>query len=340
MGDPRTENRGGMTLVELLVVIAILGLLSVVVLPSLSDGINSRRYREAARNVSAFIARSQSRAIGAATPRGVLIQPLAADPAAAIDVFFANTPDVYSGELGTSTATIQGVTNVTPGPLTMTFDPMTTSKIAAQPDFLVAGDAIQFGGRGPRFKLLPPNQLTMWMEDNQSPRNTAWPRATGAGLPFKIYRQPTRAPGGVFQVQGGASIDLAWSCLGTRPFSNFILPGMTDKSITILFDASGKPLELVHSGGVRTTIGEPIFLLIGESDLSGNDYNPAVAGDNTSIQPEKRQGANWQYGDCVWLCIDNNSGVVKFGMVAPRAKTVYESQAYVRMTVALGAGER
>jgi prepilin-type N-terminal cleavage/methylation domain-containing protein len=351
MNPASPHHRRGMTLVELLVVIMILGLLSVVVLPTITDVATSRRYREAARNVSAFLARSQSRAIGVREPRGFMLQPLAADPSAGVEVFLADTPEAYAGETTASFAKFSNpdtLNTLTSGPLAITFDAATTDRLKQEPTLCAEGDAIQFGATGPRFKFLPPNrehpndpyQVSMWQEDNQNPRNTAWPRSQGGVLPFRIYRQPARAAGGFLQMPAGVAIDIAWSCLGTRPFSTFLRPNQADQTITLLFDASGKPLELVHSGGVRTSVAEPLFLLIGETELCGNAFSPAVSGDNASQQPENRLGANWQYGDCVWLCVDNNSGVVKFGMVAPRAKTVLESQAYVRMTIGFGSGER
>jgi prepilin-type N-terminal cleavage/methylation domain-containing protein len=330
------HRRPGMTLIELLVVIAILGLLSVVVIPSLSDQTSSRRYREAARNVSAMIARGQSRAIGAPAPRGVILQPLAADPDTVIDLFLANSPEPYAGESSRSSASVTSAGVIQ-------FDDLTTGRFESQPDFCRPDATIQFGSRGARYKFVPPSTLA-YADSMQNQGNTPMPRANE--MPFKIFRQPTRASGGFLQLTNGAAIDLAWSCLGSRPLrSPDLAPSawiISDpaKPVTLLFDASGKPMELVHSGGTRTLIGEPLFLLIGEGDLTGNSYNPAVSGEDTGGSPERRQGANWQYGDCAWLCIDNNSGVVKFGAVAPRTTSVLASQQFIRMTIGLGAAER
>ena len=95
-----------MTLVELLVVVAILGLLSVVVLPNLSNPGDARKAREAARAVSGFIANVQSRAIGTRAGAGVWLEPLPnliTDSAGmqhlvVIDLFAAQIPEPYGGE--------------------------------------------------------------------------------------------------------------------------------------------------------------------------------------------------------------------------------------------------
>ena len=236
-------NRHAFTLVELLVVIAILGLLSVIVIPNLTGNIEARRYREAARDASAFVARCQSRAIGSKVPKGLMLEPLRANPDVCLDLYFCDTPDVYAGETMTSAATIAPPDNASAGTLAVTFDNATQDRLTTQPDFCKAGDTIQFGGTGAKFKFLPPGAVTMWFEDNQNTRNTSWPRATGAGLPFKIWRQPSRGPAGVLQLQKGAAIDLAWCCLGVRPFRDFMDASITDNSISILFDSSGKPME-------------------------------------------------------------------------------------------------
>jgi prepilin-type N-terminal cleavage/methylation domain-containing protein len=366
-------RRAGFTLLELLVVITILSLLSVIVLPSLSGSVNSRRYRDAAKNVSAFIARCQSRAIGARAPRGVMLQPLSGNTASAIDLHFADTPDPYAGETIDSAVTFNALAGTA---MTVNFvipcstcngtglvggsacgtcngqlvgaDTNTQARLAIA-KLCTVGDAIQFGGSGPKFKFVPPNGVTMWFEDNQNTRNTAWPQqsATG-GVPFRIWRQPTRGTGGGLQIGKGVCVDLARSTMGPAPF--YTIPGETGpgkigfiidqtQPISIMFDSTGKPSEIVHSGGLRTSVSAPIFLLVGEGDLAGNPYDPSVSGD-TGTAPDDRGGANWQYGDCVWLCIDNNSGVVKSGQVRGRQRSVLDSQRFVRLTIGYGTGEK
>ena len=345
-----------MTLIELLVVVMILGLLSVVVLPNIGGAVDGRRNREAARNVTSFIARAQSRSINALVPRGFMIQPLAADPAASIDMYFANAPETYGGEDDDSR-----VVTLLGGSLTDRIEVeflMSGNRDGATLDrlkevnFCADGDAIQFGGMGPYYRLAvseyrlgnrPNPEITMWTDVTQSPRNLSWPRTSAVGVTYRINRQPRRASSGVLQLQKGAAIDVAWSCLGSQPLGPVTgyAPIIKDpsKPVTFLFGVTGKPLEIVHSGGERTRVTEPLFLLIGSSQLSGNDFVPSLAG-ATGTDPEQRDGTNWQYTDSAWLCIDNQSGIVKYGPVAPLAQNVLASQRYVRQTVGQGVSER
>jgi prepilin-type N-terminal cleavage/methylation domain-containing protein len=352
---PHTEQQQtparGMTLVELLVVVAILLILSVVVLPSITGTIDSRRIREGARAVSTFIARAQSRAIGATDPRGFILQPSAADPEVAIDFYFADVPPVYAGQAIDSRATLDYGMAVLPSSAQVTFlDPATATRLATT-DLARDGDGIQFGGRGPFYRFTPATStVRMWPDNNQSPRNTPWPQASADGMPFKIRRQPARASAGLLQLQRGAAIDLAWSTIGDRVLSSSLPDAALGAAISgrivanqgfpicVLFDGSGKPTDLYHSGGVRTVVAEPIFLLVGLAELCGNPPVNLAPGESATDQ-EDRRGANWQYSDAAWLCIDNNTGIVKFGPVDPRATNVLASQRYIRMTVGLGVTE-
>jgi hypothetical protein len=314
----------------------------VIVLPNIAGSVNSRRYRDVAKAVSAFVARCQSRAIGAREQKGVMFQPLSASgtAAATIDLAFADTPEVYAGE--TTSSVVTDIVAVNATTVSVRFaDPATRDRLSIT-GFTTAGDTIQFGGSGPKFKFLPPDLVTMWYEDNQNPRNTAWPRNPPpgvGGLPFRIWRQPTRGTGGGLQIPKGVAIDLFWSTLGTVPFASFMNFGSADNTVSVMFDATGKPSEIVHSGGVRTSVSAPIFLLLGEADMAGNAYDPDVSGD-TGTLPADRGGANWQYGDCIWLCIDNNSGVVKSGPVAGRKTSLLASQRFVRLTIGYGSAEK
>lgn len=343
----RMHLQHGMTLLELLVVITILGVLTVTVLPNIAGTIDRRRFREASRGLSTFIARAQSRAINAKEPKGFIMQPLVNDPWLAIDFFFADTPEPYAGELSSSKVTL--TRNTGSESATLAFSDSLTSGRVTGSFFVREGDAIQFAGVGPYFKFRPPNQVEMWADSHQTSYNTWLP--SGVTLPFQILRQPTRASSGLIQLSYGAAIDIRWSSLG-----GVLLNGIVDEEasrsgdpIVVLFDSAGRPSELVHSGGKRLKLGVPVFLLLGLAELCGN--NPAaLAPGGSTAEPSTRTGANWQYVDSVWLCIDHQSGLVRIAPVdAKRANDpsiqsvdarVLESQWNIRAAIGLGVGTR
>ena len=307
------QKFSGMTLVELMVVVAILGILAVTVIPNISGSLDRARARDAVRGFSSFIARAQSRSFGASEPRGFTIQPIvtASDvegsmTALSLELFLANVPAAYSGEsLSSVVSVVVDPDDPRNGTLTFTAsgiqDASTVTRLS-NVGFCREGDSIQFGGLGPWFKLIPPTTVTMWNEKNQSPYNTVLPR--GQNIPYKIQRQPANATVGTYQFVGNTGIDLGYSMLGSRFFSDFV---NFNYPITILFDAAGRPFEMVHSGGSRDSLSEPLFFLVGLTLLAGN--TPAAVADMaTSIEPEDRTGANWQYSDSVWMMVDHQSG--------------------------------
>ena len=342
--QPKLLRCAGVTLVELLVVITILGILSVAILPNIAGTIDSRRSREAKRGLSTFVARAQSRAFGAKEPKGFQIQPLSGNAAAAIDFFVADVPSAYGGELTSSKVTALDLPNENSRKRLQFSDVDTDSRVRATNGFCTVGDSIQFAGAGPYFKFMPgpPHLVSMWLENNQNPFNTKLP-ASGVALPFRIRRQPTRSSTSVFQLTRGAALDLSWCMLGSQLFSSFeSWDNNSTAPITILFDAGGRPSQLVHSNGTRHAIGEPIFLLLGLAELCGNSATN-VPDANVTDDPEDRTGANWQYVDATWLYIDHQSGLCRTApSAAKRANStgdVFDSQYNIREAIGLGARE-
>ena len=341
------RSRRGVTLVELLVVITILGLLAVTVLPNIGGTIDSRRSREASRGLSMFISRAQSRALGAKDPKGFQIQPLAGDAGVAIDFYVADVPNAYAGELTSSTVSlIPGNSFITKN--VVFSDAGTNTRVRRDGGFCYNGDSIQFAGIGPYFKFVPgvpggiAPAVTMWTANNQNPFNTSLPNA-GINFPFRIRRQPKPSSTGVYQMSTRAAVDLRWSSLGGTLFSDFVTLNDTQPDpITILFDMAGRPSQLVHSNGQRRTISEPIFLLLGLTELCGNDP-VSVTDTETTAEPDQRNGANWQYFDAVWLYIDHQSGLVRTAPSAAkrgnRTNSVLDSQYNIRAAIGLGVRE-
>ena len=101
--------------------------------------------------------------------------------------------------------------------LPLEFDDLTSDRIQGQPGFVQAGDSIRFGASGPEYCFVPgdPHAVTMWAADPQTPANTPWPR--GQNLPFGSIASRIALLPACSNSSAGKAIDLAWSCIGTRP---------------------------------------------------------------------------------------------------------------------------
>jgi len=321
------NDRRGMTLVELLVVVAILGLLAVTVLPSLSTTTEARRSREAARSVSSYVAKAQSRAIGRPEWAGLWLTPPASIPSAnfSIDLYLADVSPLFRGN--TSTAVVSGSAS---GAAFL----LTSGSLQSLTATVNAGDLVRFDGQLPWYEYVNPTTIQLRNSGgdnvNQTSINTPWP-ASGVPHTFEVLRQPIRA-GSPMTIADGRCIDLRWSGYGGStpvsylPFGNF--PG----PIAILFDGTGRLRQLFY-GAARHPVAGPVYLLIGRTDRAGN--NAAILS-NT----DDSVGANWQYSDSYWIAIDPMTGIARTAECTRQGglatDNVFASQAFIRSEISSG----
>lgn len=110
--QPLALPRSGMTLIELLVVIVLVTTLVSTAIPIISPGGDSKRLREASRNLNAYLQGAQARAIETGRPFGVAFHRLSADTdrgadnAVCVRAEYVEVPPHYSGPDTSSLARI------------------------------------------------------------------------------------------------------------------------------------------------------------------------------------------------------------------------------------------
>lgn len=341
--------RVGMTLIELLVTIAIIGVIAIVALPNVVNSAESRRSREAARTVSTFVAKAQSRAVGRNEWSGFTLTPSGSTSWAAMDLFMAEVPGVYRGDTFDASLSVGGSGSGRTG----TSSPSALQTLATQ-SIVLPNDLIRFGGRGPYYEITSAttsgitfrqrtyNASSTVENSGQTEHNTPWP-PSGVRLPFEVHRQPVRSS--PTTLADGRVIDLRWSGCGPRAsgatsavYRRFVRSTLTGlnydpvttaadvagQAVTVLFDATGR-LRQILIGTDRFAVTGTIFLLVGRADRAGQGYAVLDPADAST-------GANWQYGDSFWVAIDAMTGVAKVAECVPDAGTnLTDQQAYDKL---------
>ncbi|MFM7243685.1 MAG: Tfp pilus assembly protein FimT/FimU, partial [Planctomycetaceae bacterium] len=275
MAPQHLHLRRGMTLVELLVVVAILGLLSVVVLPNLANPGDARKVREAARSVSGLVANVQSRAIGTRSGAGLWIEPLpnmvtdsqGVAHVVAIDLFAAQVPEPYAGEALNSVVIVAPAASGTAATLTFQNGFILPATLTSSSNML-----IRFAGSPTSFRLLPftdsPTTATMNLSRGQTPFNTAWPVTTSTGVAYEVLLAATKDPSVAVTLGDGMAIDLTWTNLGSAGPWGFASSSPSPlQPSQVLYDSSGRPAEVVLSGGLAEPMIEPVCLLVAPLEM-------------------------------------------------------------------------
>jgi prepilin-type N-terminal cleavage/methylation domain-containing protein len=340
MFQQRNQQRTGMTLVELLVVVVILLVLAATVLPSVAGSVESRRSREAARIVSSFIAKAQSRSIGQSQWSGFTIIPIGTASAGSMTLYLADVPPPYRGD-SARTAISGTLTSGTflsgtwSGTTTLAGD-LTTGTATTRP-----GDLIRLDGRGSFYEVAAISSGTLQFrlrgvgstEDaGQSPHVAPWPTPSPATHTFEIFQQPVIS-GSPLQLPENRAIDVFWS--GWGPPASYTLLG-SGSTVSILFDGTGRLRQIVTTAPsgtlTRSRVTGPLFLLVGRADRVGQSFSSILSGTNDTL------GANWQYPDSTWIAIDPMTGIVRSAACTVSQTSAINSQDWIRQALLSGGG--
>ena len=293
--------RRGMTLIELLVVIAILGLLSVAVLPNLTNTSGARKVRETVRGVSSFMAGAQTRALQSRSGAGIWIDILPNQMGsnwAAIDLAVANVAYPYAGDTTTSkiTSLSSGVASTVTATFSDTCLPPTSSSYL-----------IRFQGSQTWFKFDPTTtQISLRPELGQTTANTVWPTPP---VSYEVVGCPTKDASTALTLGNGVAIDLTNSFVGTTPILQSI---SSPTRLMVVYDSGAKPAYVIRdNAATREPLREPIFLLVADIE---------------SIQ----NGTSLTKPGGFWVAIDPRGGIPRVGEVNTAGPTVIEKQSVVR----------
>jgi prepilin-type N-terminal cleavage/methylation domain-containing protein len=296
--------RSAFTLIEMMVVILLIVLMTSILIPVLSNASDVRRAREGARVLSTLINAAQVQATVSGRGSAVWIQRLknssgaAINSAAAMDLFLADVPPPYLGDVLNSTASVMSNT--------VTFSNANLTAANVQ-----SGDLIRFSYRGEFYVLN--NSGGLWsispLDSTQS-----WPVA--GNLPFQIYRRPIKSLASAVQLTDGVAIDLGFSGADFNSNgTNFNFPFSAASGdigqILITFSPTGA-LDLVYivsSTTGQATVFRPlsgVYLLIGKIEKIPPQAQSA----------QNQYPANWQDFDCRWVGIGRQSGLVTTAEVA------------------------
>ena len=268
--------RRGLTLVELLVVLGILMILMGIAATAVKTGTRGKKQREAARQVNAFVAGAQARAMELGRPVGIEIirHGGLSSGNSSLMMYMIESPPPYAGDTTTAVATLTAPSG---GVFTATFDATTASMLTVT-DFIKAGDRVRFNYRGTNFRITAIDittnpsypALTLTWDTGQSP-----PRHSAGTYPFQIYPQPIRSSVTPLQLPSDMTIDLAFS--GTGNSNNIFhnsygisTPNFNSAPIRFTFSPRGNVDRLYYNSGFSSHPDGNIHLLIGKYEYAVN----------------------------------------------------------------------
>lgn len=297
-------TRRGMTLVELMVVLMIIVIMMGVALPLMRTTVDESRVREGARQLQAFIAVAKATATETGRDCGIWIERSANDANAAFEVYLAERPRPYAGDVMNAKAELMNHPAPNRGIAVFLLSEVGSMSPSAIRPIVQAGDLIRFGYKGPYYKILSAPvlgpQITIgtmtsvqtvtleftWQVPHPAPLpilgSLSGTLTKFGSVPFQIIRAPQKSNARILQLTNGITIDLQHSGIGYGRYSQFDLirgranaspaPGSTITPVIIMFAPSGNVSEVFYwdvSGELLTPPQSPTFLSVKPSETIG-----------------------------------------------------------------------
>lgn len=270
----------GLTLVELLVVLMIIVIMMGVALPLMRTSVDENRVREGARQIQAFIAVAKAMAADTGRDCGIWIERSANDPNAAFEIYLAERPRPYAGEIMNAKATLID-SSVPPDGIadTALFEPGQVSSMTSVRPLVSVGDLIRFDFKGPYYQIsaapsvrqvqlasgsgtAPMIQVPLVRLDLTHPsplpltHPATYPVPRASSVPFQIIRAPQKSNARILQLTNGIAVDLQHSGIGYGRYTQFDLirnkvtatpvAGSTITPVIIMFKPSGSVSEVFY----------------------------------------------------------------------------------------------
>ncbi len=253
----KPHRAAGFTLIEMIVMMTIVLMVTTIGLRVAIPDADSRRMREAARQVDAFIHGARARAIETGRPFGVQIVPdrdvNGKTTGGASRLVYVQVPETYAGDTFDSRAEILSGSSIR------------VTDIGWQ-GIVNAGDLVQLNHVGHVYRISSTPTASSWSLVSTDPSFGGIPYDTGLRVPYKVIRQPIKA-GGELELPETVVIDT--NCSGLDNLSAAApTPPDPHENITFLFSPSGR-LTSANVAGNSFNPGSCLYLNIGRNENIG-----------------------------------------------------------------------
>ncbi|MFN3148760.1 prepilin-type N-terminal cleavage/methylation domain-containing protein [Bremerella sp.] len=280
--------RHGMTIVELLVVLGVLAILLGIAATAVKTGTRGKKQREAARQVNAYIAAAQAKALQINRPVGIEIARNLNDVNgdgvytsgtdtgignASLLMYTIETPPPYAGD------TISAGLYVDSPSLTQIdlVDDISNEVATSAAAMMSVGDIVEvrLNYRGPKYPAevialrnpmtMPPTPFRLRVS---LPSNNRQVYYQDQFTPFQIYLQPVRTSATPLQLPTDMCIDLTCSGIGNtgNQFANWVAG--SNNSIRFLFSPRGNVDRVSINGSTWGIPAGNLHMLVGKYDYA------------------------------------------------------------------------